>query len=140
MAFTSALNEDIGFSDPDVNGVVQFRSPAGELDLHFSWETLQKLQTQWGEDFLTKAAAGMDDLNIEDFAVIVAAASGESERKVRKAGYPLLPLSNACKLAWSHAWNGGEPIEPKDEDAAPEKTQARLSLFGWRLRAPFVRA
>src|SRR6056297_2572093 len=137
MAFSSLLNEEITFSDPDVNGLIHFTSPAGEIDLHFTWEVLSKLQTQWGEEFLAKAAAGMDDLQIEDLIVIVAAASGKTERQIRKMGLPILPLSNACKLAWSHAWNGGEPIEEKEP--APEKTPARLTLFGWQLRAPFVR-
>jgi hypothetical protein len=137
MAFSSPLNEEISFSDPDANGVIHFTAPAGELDLHFTWETLAKLQTQWGEEFLAKAAAGMDDLQIEDLAIIVAAASGKTEKEVTEMGLPILPLSNACKLAWSHAWNGGEPVEEKEDE--PEKKPARLTLFGWRLRAPFER-
>lgn len=137
MAFTSSLNEAITFSDPDVDGKVHFSAPGGDLDLQFTWEALAKLQTQWGDEFLSKAAKGMDELVIEDLQVVVAAASGKKEREIRELGLPILPLSDACKLAWSHAWNGGEPVEARE--TTPEKKPARLTLFGWRLRAPFER-
>ncbi|MEL6754942.1 MAG: hypothetical protein AAFP81_00790 [Pseudomonadota bacterium] len=136
MAFTSPLNEEITFSDVSVNGLVEFKSPQLDVDIRFSWESLAGLQAQWGEDFLSKAASGMDSLQIEDLAVIVAAASDVTEAHVMETCPPILPLSNACKLAWSYAWNGGEPPEEKSE---PEKKPARLTLFGWRLRAPFER-
>lgn len=137
MAFTSPVNEEITFSDVDVNGRVVFESPQLNAEIRFSWEVLASLQAQFGDEFLAKAASAMDSLQLEDLAVFVAAASEVSEREVLDKCPPILPLSNACKLAWSFAWNGGETPE---ENSSPEKKPARLSLFGWRLRAPFERA
>lgn len=138
MAFTSFVTDEISYTDPDKDGVVYFTSPAGEVRLQFTWEALDRLQKQWpGEEYLKRASAGMDEMIVADLAVIISVASGLGEREVRKMGLPLIPVSNACKLAWSYAWNGGQTAQEAKEK--PGKRQARLSLFGWRPKMPFGR-
>lgn len=136
MAFTSPINDEITFSDPHADGTIKFSCPQGDLDLRFDWRAMVELQSQWGEEFLTRASAGMDGVIVEDLAIIVAAASRKSAPEISRMSPPIIPLVNACKLAWSYAWNGGEP--PEERDAEPEKKSAQLNLFGWRLKLPFV--
>ncbi|MEO0955685.1 MAG: hypothetical protein AAFY12_11880 [Pseudomonadota bacterium] len=137
MAFTAPYNDAISYSDPDVDGIVRFESPAINLDLRFDWRAMDRLQEQYGDEFLTRVTAGLDDLLIADLAVVAAAASGKTTEQITEASPPILPLANACKVAWSFAWNGGEL--PEEKESQPEKNSAWLTLFGWRVRAPFER-
>lgn len=141
MAFSAPYNDAISYSDPDVNGKVRFSAPGGELDLQFTWEVLASLQARWDgpdNEFNKRVTEALDRAKIEDLAIVTSEASGMTFQEVMDMAPPINHLCDALTLAWSHAWNGGEPPEQEESDAG--KNTAWPSLFGWRVRVPFVRA
>lgn len=137
MAFTAPHNDAISYSDPDVDGMVQFVCPVVELDLKFDWRALDRLQEHYGDDFIERVTSGLDDLLIVDLAVVAASASGKTAEQIMALSPPILPLANACKLAWSHAWNGGEPYS--EGETEPGKKEAWLTSLVSRVKALYGR-
>ena len=125
------------FSEPDLEGRVVFHAPDGDLTIRFDWAAIRKLQIQWSTEedpnaYLAKISHGLDSYNIEDLAEIIAAGTGKTVDEIIEASYPVRKISMAAVLAWSYAWNGGEPPETEDQ---PEKTQPQRASLLDRARA-----
>lgn len=129
----------------DQQGFVHFE----EWRLQFSWASLLRLHSLWGENFELRVNEAWSGRNLQDIATLVEVSGGPSAEDVITASPAIMPLMRAQQIAWQHAYLGYKAAKGFEEilkreaaEAGDEKKTFRLrSLIGWWKRtAPHSQA
>ena len=106
--------------------------------LQFTWQVIDQLRSDWGEDFDDRMSAAINTPVLGDLAFLIASASSLSCDHVLDTSPPVDLARAAVADAWARAWFGGEEIAAEEEKERPKLIGALATLWHtiWR---PFLR-
>ncbi len=105
----------------NVFGDVTHSWPEGEYVIRFSYQAIDAIEREFGEDWSERLRDLFVGKTKQDLEFVTSLTTGATIAEVQAASPPIVPLVNALYQAWQLAWHGLDGDPETNTEATPEK-------------------
>ncbi|NNE59120.1 MAG: hypothetical protein HKN36_13515 [Hellea sp.] len=110
-------------------GDVKFRWAEGEYVIRFSYQAIDAVEREFGENWSERLRDLFVGTSKKDLELVASLTTGRSVADIQAASPPIVPLVNALYKAWQLAWQGQEEnVNGGDHSEKKSRRFARWSM------------